>query len=78
MLIGSGGELKLADFGYAVQLESENEKRTTVCGSPFWMVKPTHNITSIPHCYFFLGTRNYSRKTIWKRSGHLVTRNNVD
>lgn len=36
MLIGSNGELKIADFGYAVQLMNEEEKRTTICGSPFW------------------------------------------
>jgi protein-serine/threonine kinase len=37
ILIGGNGEIKLADFGYAVQLESAEEKRSTVCGSPYWM-----------------------------------------
>jgi len=37
VLIGSTGEIKLADFGYAVQLSAEAEKRQTVCGSPYWM-----------------------------------------
>jgi len=37
VLLGSTGEIKLADFGYAVQLSAEAEKRQTVCGSPYWM-----------------------------------------
>jgi len=37
ILIGSNAEIKLADFGYAVQLSDEDEKRTTICGSPYWM-----------------------------------------
>eukprot|EP01114_Cavostelium_apophysatum_P016844 TRINITY_DN4874_c0_g1_i1.p1 TRINITY_DN4874_c0_g1~~TRINITY_DN4874_c0_g1_i1.p1 ORF type:complete len:716 (+),score=166.16 TRINITY_DN4874_c0_g1_i1:26-2149(+) len=37
LLIGSRGEIKLADFGYAVQLSDEEEKRQTLCGSPYWM-----------------------------------------
>jgi len=37
VLLGFGGEIKLADFGYAVQLSAEAEKRQTVCGSPYWM-----------------------------------------
>jgi len=37
ILIGKQAEIKLADFGYAVQLSDEDEKRTTMCGSPFWM-----------------------------------------
>jgi len=37
LLIGNRGEVKLADFGYAVQLTDEEEKRSTLCGSPYWM-----------------------------------------
>ena len=37
ILIGANAEIKLADFGYAVQLATEEEKRGTICGSPFWM-----------------------------------------
>jgi len=37
ILIGKKGEIKLADFGYAVQLSDAEEKRTTICGSPYWM-----------------------------------------
>ena len=43
MLIGENGEVKLADFGYAVQLKDEEEKRTTVCGSPYWMAPEVIN-----------------------------------
>jgi len=37
ILIGGQAEIKLADFGYAVQLADEDEKRSTICGSPYWM-----------------------------------------
>jgi len=37
ILIGKNGDIKIADFGYAVQLTNEDEKRTTMAGSPYWM-----------------------------------------
>jgi len=37
ILLGANAEVKLADFGYAVQLADEDEKRSTICGSPYWM-----------------------------------------
>jgi len=37
LLMGAKGEVKIADFGNAVQLGSEDEKRSTMCGSPYWM-----------------------------------------
>jgi len=37
ILIGIDADIKLADFGYAVQLSDEDEKRTTMAGSPYWM-----------------------------------------
>ena len=37
VMIGSQGEVKLGDFGYAAQLSSERLKRTTVVGTPRWM-----------------------------------------
>eukprot|EP01118_Nematostelium_gracile_P013939 TRINITY_DN5332_c0_g1_i1.p1 TRINITY_DN5332_c0_g1~~TRINITY_DN5332_c0_g1_i1.p1 ORF type:complete len:711 (+),score=180.30 TRINITY_DN5332_c0_g1_i1:135-2267(+) len=37
ILVGRNAEIKLADFGYAVQLSGEDEKRTTMAGSPYWM-----------------------------------------
>jgi len=37
ILVGKNAEIKLADFGYAVQLTDEEEKRTTMAGSPYWM-----------------------------------------
>jgi len=37
VLIGMGGEVKLADFGFAAQLTQKQQKRVTVIGTPFWM-----------------------------------------
>jgi len=37
VLIGAGGELKIADFGYAAQLVKSARSRQTVCGTPYWM-----------------------------------------
>jgi len=37
ILIGSRGEVKIADFGYAAQLTQEKRKRNTIVGTPYWM-----------------------------------------
>ena len=37
VLVGTGGEVKVADFGFAVNLTSEKAKRTSVVGTPYWM-----------------------------------------
>lgn len=37
ILINSKGDIKIADFGFAVGLTKEHNKRHTVLGSPFWM-----------------------------------------
>jgi len=37
LLIGSNGEVKIADFGYAAQLSQQKQKRNTVVGTPYWM-----------------------------------------
>lgn len=37
MLIGDDGVVKLADFGYAAQLDDEKQKRNTIVGTPYWM-----------------------------------------
>jgi len=37
MLIGTAGEVKIADFGYAAQLTQQKEKRNTIVGTPYWM-----------------------------------------
>lgn len=37
VLINFEGEVKVADFGFAINLTSEQAKRTSVVGTPYWM-----------------------------------------
>lgn len=37
VLVGRDGEVKVADFGFAVSLTNEEAKRTSVVGTPYWM-----------------------------------------
>lgn len=37
ILLGGGGEVKLADFGLAIELTTKASKRRSVLGTPFWM-----------------------------------------
>lgn len=37
MLINFDGEVKVADFGFAINLTSDQIKRTSVVGTPYWM-----------------------------------------
>ena len=37
ILIGRDGAVKLADFGFAVNLTAEKMKRTSMVGTPYWM-----------------------------------------
>ncbi|KAH0785551.1 STE family protein kinase [Histomonas meleagridis] len=37
ILVSLEGDVKIADFGYTAQLNTDNSKRKTVCGTPYWM-----------------------------------------
>uniref|UniRef100_A0A7S0EQR9 cGMP-dependent protein kinase n=1 Tax=Hanusia phi TaxID=3032 RepID=A0A7S0EQR9_9CRYP len=37
ILVGAGGTVKIADFGFCVQLTKENQSRSSVLGTPYWM-----------------------------------------
>jgi len=37
ILLGENAEVKLADFGFATQLTSKQNRRNTVIGTPYWM-----------------------------------------
>jgi RIO-like serine/threonine protein kinase len=37
ILLGAEGEVKIADFGFAVQLTKQKSKRKTTLGTPYWM-----------------------------------------
>lgn len=43
LLIDKNLQIKLADFGLAIQLQTENEKRTTICGTPNYIAPEVLN-----------------------------------
>jgi p21-activated kinase 1 len=34
--VGLDGQVKVADFGFAISLTEEQSKRTSVVGTPYW------------------------------------------
>jgi serine/threonine protein kinase len=36
VLLGRNGEVKLADFGFCIQLKSDKDYRRSVVGTPYW------------------------------------------
>ena len=39
ILVGAGGTVKIADFGFCVQLTKENQSRSSVLGTPYWVMR---------------------------------------
>ena len=38
VLVGNDGSIKLADFGFGIELKTIDDKRTSVVGTPYWYV----------------------------------------
>ena len=49
VLLKENGEVRLADFGYTAQLESPDETRKSIVGTPYWMAPEL--IKSQPYSY---------------------------
>lgn len=45
VLVDFDGQVKIADFGFAAGLTEEQDKRKSVVGTPYWMVRPTEPAT---------------------------------
>eukprot|EP00605_Chrysophyceae_sp_TOSAG23-4_P001061 GSChrysophyteH1.ASY1.ANO1.1166.1 assembled CDS len=54
VLVNFDGDVKLADFGFAINLTAEESRRTSVVGTPYWMAPE-----------LIKGTRYDSKVDIW-------------
>lgn len=57
------GACKLGDFGVTGEITRETQKRHTVIGSPYWMVRKRNVLFFFFFCFypvFEIGARSYS------------------